>query len=220
MMVARLAWRQRFAPIPTGFVTVYDNDAVANEVDVSRCTRLFEADIECVRARVAHEWQPSLHPHHPPVPRSVAAMTEPWKSTTEGRHLAGRVKVSTQPELALRAALHRAGFRFRLHPRIAKGCTPDLVLPRHRLAVFVDGCFWHGCPQHGRKAPWTGPNAELWAQKMTRNAERDARSTKLAQDVGWTVVRIWEHEVRTDVDAAVGRVRAACLGESPGAEAR
>ncbi|MFJ2520481.1 very short patch repair endonuclease [Cellulosimicrobium cellulans] len=119
------------------------------------------------------------------------------------------MKSSTTPELALRRALHAAGYRFRLHPRVAKGCTPDLVLPRHRVAVFVDGCFWHGCPDHGRKTPWAGPNADLWAQKMERNRERDERSTRLARDAGWTVVRIWEHEVTQDVAEAVSVVRAA-----------
>ena len=81
-------------------------------------------------------------------------------TTRAGAHLAGRRKVNTTPEVLLRQAVHAAGGRFRLHRRIAKGCTPDFVLPSRRVAVFVDGCFWHGCPEHGRKTPWTGPNAE------------------------------------------------------------
>lgn len=141
-------------------------------------------------------------------------MAERWTSTDAGRHLAGRVKASTAPELALRRALHAAGFRFRLHPQIAKGCTPDLVLSRFRLAVFVDGCFWHGCPTHGRRTPWTGPNASLWEHKMQRNRANDERSTRLAQEAGWTVVRIWEHEITGDIAAAVDRVRAAVAGGS------
>lgn len=80
--------------------------------------------------------------------------------------------------------------------------------------MFVDGCFWHGCPAHGRRTPWTGPNAELWESKMARNAERDRRSTRLAEEAGWTVLRIWEHEVTQDVSAAVERVRATTAGES------
>ncbi|MBT0993896.1 very short patch repair endonuclease [Cellulomonas sp. DKR-3] len=139
---------------------------------------------------------------------------ETWRATDAGGHLAGRVKTSTQPEVALRRALHAAGFRFRLHPKVAKGCTPDLVLPRHRVAVFVDGCFWHGCPDHGRRTPWTGPNAELWAAKMDRNKANDLRSTTLANDAGWTVVRIWEHEITSDIPVAVERVRAAAAGAS------
>ena len=125
-------------------------------------------------------------------------MASDWVSTNAGRHLAGRKKVNTSPEVELRSAIHAAGGRFRLHRRIAKGCTPDIVLPGRRLAVFVDGCFWHGCPDHGRKTPWTGPNASLWAEKMRRNAERDERSTALAQEAGWEVVRVWECAVRTD----------------------
>lgn len=139
-------------------------------------------------------------------------MTEPrWQHTDAGAHLAGRVKTSTKPEVALRRELHAAGYRFRLQPRLARGCTPDLVLPRYKVAVFVDGCFWHSCPNHGRRTPWTGPNAELWAAKMQRNRERDQRSTRLAQEAGWTVIRVWEHEVTDDVGGAVERVRAACL---------
>ena len=123
-------------------------------------------------------------------------MVEKWLSTAAGRHLSGRPKENTAPEISLRKALHAAGVRFRLHRHLAKGCTPDIVLPSRHLAVFVDGCFWHGCPEHGRKIPWTGPNAELWAAKMHRNRERDQRSTQLAKDLGWTVVRVWECEVR------------------------
>jgi DNA mismatch endonuclease (patch repair protein) len=71
-------------------------------------------------------------------------------------------------------------------------------MPGRRLAIFVDGCFWHGCPEHGRKTSFTGPNAALWEDKMRRNAERDRRSTALAEGDGWTVTRVWECEVRED----------------------
>lgn len=143
------------------------------------------------------------------------AVADHWTSTAAGRHLAGRVKVSTAPEVALRRALHAARFRFRLHPGLAKGCTPDLVLPRYRVAVFVDGCFWHGRPVHGRRTPWAGPNAELWANKMERNRQRDERSTRLAQEAGWTVVRIREHVITADVGVAVETVRAASAPQDP-----
>jgi DNA mismatch endonuclease (patch repair protein) len=123
-----------------------------------------------------------------------------WVSTSGGRHLLGRRKKDTAPELALRRALHAAGARFRLQRRLAPGCTPDIVLPGRRLAVFVDGCFWHGCPAHGRKKPWTGPNASLREDKMARNRERDVRSTNVVTDLGWRVVRVWECEVRADGD--------------------
>lgn len=135
-------------------------------------------------------------------------MAEKWVATSAGAHLAGRRRESTTPELLLRQAVHAAGGRFRLHRRLAKGCTPDLVLPGRRVAVFVDGCFWHGCPEHGRKTPWTGPNADLWAEKMRRNADRDHRATQIAEEQGWRVVRVWECQVHRDSAA----VAAAILG--------
>jgi DNA mismatch endonuclease, patch repair protein len=131
---------------------------------------------------------------------------ENWVSTKEGRHLAGRRKKDTQPEILLRKALHAAGVRFRLHRHLAKGCTPDIVLPSRRIAIFVDGCFWHGCPRHGRKTAWTGPNAELWRTKMLRNRERDLRSTSVAESQGWLVVRLWECQVRDEGQEAVLQV--------------
>jgi DNA mismatch endonuclease (patch repair protein) len=133
-------------------------------------------------------------------------VVEKWVSTVAGSHLAGRRKVNTAPELELRRAIHAAGGRFRLHRQIAKGCTPDFVLPGRRVAVFVDGCFWHGCPVHGRKKPWSGPNAELWEAKMQRNAERDRRSTALAEEHGWVVVRFWECAVRREADVLAERL--------------
>lgn len=129
-----------------------------------------------------------------------------WVSTTAGQHLRRRRKVDTEPELLLRRALHAAGARFRLQRRLVPGCTPDLVLPGRHIAVFVDGDYWHSCPTHGRSRPFTGPNAGLWADKMRRNKERDQRSTQLAQQLGWTVVRLWECSVRADPQSAAQAV--------------
>lgn len=125
-------------------------------------------------------------------------MAEDWVSTREGRHLSGRKKRDTVPEVLLRKALHAQGARFRLQRQIAKGCTPDLVLPSKNVAVFVDGCFWHGCPEHGRRTPWSGPNAALWEEKMRRNQERDARSSQIAEQAGYWVVRVWECTIVRD----------------------
>jgi len=106
----------------------------------------------------------------------------------------------------LRRAIHAQGGRFRLHRRLALRCTPDLVLPGRRLAVFVDGCWWHSCPEHGRKTPFTGPNADLWEAKMQRNRERDVHATATATELGWAVLRLWECEITTDPAAAARRV--------------
>jgi DNA mismatch endonuclease (patch repair protein) len=129
-----------------------------------------------------------------------------WVATPQGAHLRGRPRRDTEPEVLLRRAVHARGLRFRLQRRLAPGCRPDLLLVGRRVAVFVDGCFWHGCPVHGRSRPWTGPNAALWAEKMARNRERDVRSTALAEQAGYRVLRVWECEVRADPAAAAQRV--------------
>ncbi|GAA2736668.1 hypothetical protein GCM10009867_21810 [Pedococcus aerophilus] len=72
--------------------------------------------------------------------------------------------------------------------------------------MFVDGCFWHNCPEHGRRTPWTGPNAQLWEEKMRRNAESDLRSTRLAEELGWIVVRVWECQVLRNPNLMAARV--------------
>lgn len=131
-----------------------------------------------------------------------------WVPTEAGAHLRGRTTRDTAPERRLRSELHRAGLRFRLHRLVAAGCTPDLVLPRTRVAVFVDGCYWHGCPVHGTRE-FRGPNAALWSTKIERNRARDVRTTADAMAAGWTVVRLWECQIRRDVTSAVELVRAA-----------
>jgi DNA mismatch endonuclease (patch repair protein) len=133
-------------------------------------------------------------------------VAEQWVSTEAGRHLAGRRKRDTTPEVLLRKALHAHGARFRLQKQLAKGCTPDIVLPSRRIAVFVDGCFWHGCPVHGRKLPWRGPNSVLWEDKMRRNKVRDQRASKLAESLGWQVFRIWECSVREDPSSQAAQI--------------
>lgn len=136
-----------------------------------------------------------------------------WVATEAGRHLRGRRRVSTQPEIELRRSLHALGARFRLHRRIGHGCAPDLVLPWRRIAIFVDGDYWHSCPVHGRRSPFTGPNAPPWERKMQRNRQRDTRATEIAEAAGWRVVRVWECAVLANpVTAAQAVLRGECPG--------
>jgi DNA mismatch endonuclease (patch repair protein) len=135
-------------------------------------------------------------------------VSEGWVSTSAAAGLRGRRNIDTEPEMLLRRALHAAGARFRLRRSLAVGCNPDLVLPGRRIAVWVDGDFWHGCPVHGRKT-FDGPNAQLWAAKMRRNRERDALASELARQSGWTVVRLWECEIHASPADAACRVLAA-----------
>lgn len=113
----------------------------------------------------------------------------------------------TGPELLLRRRLHAAGLRYRVHFRPIPGVrrTADIVFTRAKVAVFVDGCFWHRCPEHGT-LPKT--NADWWAAKLARNGERDADTGRLLSEAGWTVLRVWEHE---DPQDAADRVRLAVL---------
>ena len=107
----------------------------------------------------------------------------------------------TRPELAIRSALHRAGLRFRVdYPLPGLRRRGDIVFPRKRLAVFVDGCFWHGCAEHGT---WPKQNAEWWRAKIQANIARDRDTDAQLDEVGWAVLRVWEHE---EPDKAAGRI--------------
>ena len=117
----------------------------------------------------------------------------------------------TRPEMLLRRALWSAGLRYRVHGPGLPG-RPDVVFPGRKVVVFVDGCFWHGCPLHYRTPPSPGP---YWSAKLARNVGRDARDTAALETAGWRVVRVWEHEVREPLDAVVGRVRIALEGGPP-----
>jgi DNA mismatch endonuclease (patch repair protein) len=107
----------------------------------------------------------------------------------------GSTRRDTKPELALRSELHRRGLRFRVdYPIQALGrrVRADVAFPRRRVAVFVDGCFWHRCPQHGRTPE---VNLEYWQPKFKRNVERDRAVDAALRSAGWGVVRVWEHEI-------------------------
>lgn len=109
----------------------------------------------------------------------------------------------TQPELRLRRSLHACGLRYRIHVRPLSGLNrkADIVFTRARVAVFCDGCFWHGCPEHGRRRHEV--NSWYWPEKIARNIDRDQDTNKKLTEAGWTVIRVWEHE---DVESATERI--------------
>jgi DNA mismatch endonuclease (patch repair protein) len=118
--------------------------------------------------------------------------------TDTRRSLMSRIKGSdTKPEIMLRKALWSLGIRFRLGNRIGR-LRPDLVFKGARLAIYVDGCFWHGCPEH-----YTPPRSrqEFWSDKLRENVERDMKQTVALQTDGWRVLRLWEHAVVEDAMA-------------------
>ncbi len=105
----------------------------------------------------------------------------------------GNKSADTRPEQALRSALHRRGLRFRKGYSIQANdlsVKADIAFPRLRLAVFVDGCFWHACPTHGRVP---NANSSYWRPKLARNVARDQAVVEALHARGWTVLRLWEH---------------------------
>jgi DNA mismatch endonuclease (patch repair protein) len=121
----------------------------------------------------------------------------------------------TRPEIALRSALHSRGLRFRVHPKDVVG-RPDIVNRGRKIAVFVDGDFWHANPDEWRRRGFSSMEAQFpkakrawWVAKLGRTVERDREVTAALEDDGWTVVRLWESEVLDDINLAVERVVAA-----------
>jgi DNA mismatch endonuclease (patch repair protein) len=115
----------------------------------------------------------------------------------------------TKPEVMLRSALWRRGLRFRVHyPLVGR---PDIAFTRSRTAVFVDGCFWHCCPEHGAKPK---SNAEFWNAKLAKNKQRDIEVNNRLEIQGWQILRFWEHEVRDNVNR-VANLIASTIKEYP-----
>lgn len=124
-------------------------------------------------------------------------------SAGRSRNMAAIRRRDTKPEVRLRSQLHRRGLRFRKdHPVRVNGriVRPDVAFTKRRLAIFIDGCFWHSCPEHGRKP---GVNQRYWSPKLEGNARRDREQTQALQENGWTVLRFWEHE---DIEAVVEQI--------------
>lgn len=125
----------------------------------------------------------------------------------------------TAPELALRKALTAVGLRYRLHRRDLPG-TPDVAFMSARVAVFVDGCFWHACPEHGVMPK---ANRDWWRSKFDNNRERDRRKDKALLNAGWLPVHAWEHEEPDAVARALAMIvadRLTTLGASSGSVSR
>lgn len=135
-------------------------------------------------------------------------MASTWKTTAQiARRMSLQARRDTRPEVAIRSALHASGCRFRVSYPVPdlERCSIDIAFPRRRLAVFVDGCFWHNCPAHGTRPK---SNAERWAAKLDVNRARDRLVDTHLAERGWTVLRFWEHEdVQSVCTRIVDRVR-------------
>ncbi|TVT52285.1 very short patch repair endonuclease [Amycolatopsis rhizosphaerae] len=133
--------------------------------------------------------------------------TRSWASSPGRRRNMQAIRSrDTQPEMAVRRALHRLGFRYRvaIAPVADLRRRADIVFTKRRVAVFIDGCFWHGCPVHGRKS--FNHNADYWPSKIAANMARDKNTTEELRRSGWTVLRFWEHEDAEKVVEAIRNV--------------
>ena len=122
----------------------------------------------------------------------------PASSAGRSRNMQAIRRTDTKPEIALRRRLHAAGCRYRKDFRLdLRGgrVRPDIVFTRRHVAVFLDSCFWHVCPEHGRQPT---KNESYWVPKLRRNVQRDRMADSLLTEAGWTVIRVWEHEPLDD----------------------
>ena len=126
-------------------------------------------------------------------------------SSNASRRMANVRQKGTDAEVALRQEMHRIGLRYRIDYEILRKPrrVADVAFPGRKIAVFVDGCFWHGCPEH---ATWPKQNAEFWREKIEANRRRDADTDERLRSLGWTVLRFWSHESPTEAAQTVAHV--------------
>ncbi|WP_307827985.1 very short patch repair endonuclease [Nocardioides sp. SYSU D00038] len=132
------------------------------------------------------------------------AISASWASSPgRRRNMQANRSRDTAPELAVRRRLHAAGLRYRVatQPLATLRRRADITFAKKKIVVFIDGCFWHGCPEHGRRE-WQH-NVEYWPDKISRNRMRDADTTERLTAAGWQVLRFWEHENPDDVAATI-----------------
>jgi DNA mismatch endonuclease, patch repair protein len=138
-------------------------------------------------------------PKEPATPRAYPLPVTPGRSA----NMKANRRTDTKPELALRSALHAMGYRFRKDYRLdlpARRVRPDIAFTSRKVAVFVDGCFWHACPEHGSRPK---NNEWYWSPKLQKNVERDRAADAALAEAGWTVVRLWEHVPAAEAIAMV-----------------
>ena len=132
-------------------------------------------------------------------------MLRPVTSSVDASRRMAKVRQKgTGAEVALRREMYRIGLRYRVGYKVLKKPrrVADMAFPGRRIAVFVDGCFWHGCPEHDT---WPKRNAEFWQQKIEANRQRDADTNSRLQAVGWTALRFWSYESPAQATATIAR---------------
>lgn len=133
-------------------------------------------------------------------------MSRILSSSPEASHRMAKVRQKgTNAEIALRREMFRIGLRYRVNYEVLKKPRriADIVFPGRKIAIFVDGCFWHGCPKH---ATWPKRNAEFWRQKIEANRQRDADTNERLRSLGWTVLRFWSHHSPTEAAKTIAHM--------------
>jgi len=138
---------------------------------------------------------------------SIRTRAPAASSATVRRIMQANTGVETRVERLLRSALHKNGLRFRKDtaPTMDVRCKADVVFVSAKICVFIDGCFWHGCPKHFR-APKA--NRAWWIEKVCDNQQRDRRQAAELRSQGWTVIRVWEHDVEARLSQVATRIQA------------
>ncbi|WP_241845957.1 very short patch repair endonuclease [Streptomyces sp. MJM1172] len=167
---------------------------------------LGEVEHDSRRLNLAEAWKRAIEAEL--VIRGDALPASSWAETPAVRaSMRGNRSHDTKPEKLLRALLYERGARYRVSyrplPRLRR--TADIAFPGTKVAVFVDGCFWHGCAEHCR---WPAVNEEFWRKKIEGNRARDADTNQALAEAGWTSLRVWEHEdPREAADRVIAVVR-------------
>jgi DNA mismatch endonuclease, patch repair protein len=169
---------------------------------------LGEVDHATRAENLAEAWRMACNAGHliEPEQDEDSPSTSSWATSEATRAvMRGNRGRDTKPELLLRSLLHRRGLRYRVNCRPLADLrrTADVLFPKERVAVFVDGCFWHGCPEHHRPST---KNSAFWRDKIASNKRRDAETTSTLSTSGWAVIRVWEHEDPAEACDRVARV--------------
>ena len=128
-------------------------------------------------------------------------MTDTFTKKQRRRCMSQIKSSGTKPEISVRNLIWREGYRYRIGHGLSG--KPDMVFPSYRIAVFIDGCFWHGCPKHCRMP---SSNIRYWERKISGNQKRDRRIRKQLKKEGWTVIRIWEHDIKKSPEKATDKI--------------
>ncbi|MEJ7784310.1 MAG: DNA mismatch endonuclease Vsr [Solirubrobacteraceae bacterium] len=169
-------------------------------------------------AVLGREVAAEVHPGPTPIQPAAALPAPPASDKATRKRMKGQPRRDTKPEIMLRKALTKHGLRYRIdhRPLPDLDSKADVVFPRLKLAIFVHGCFWHGCPEHSRP---TKSNSEWWADKIAANRARDIRATSHLEAAGWLVERVWEHEPPNDAADRIATIVVTRASELAGAGA-